>query len=62
VFAISNLESIEGTDTLIEAVNKSCAQRLYDKIATGRFPLLINPARKIKPEILQSVSRLKKYM
>jgi hypothetical protein len=41
-------ESIEGIDALIEAVDKSGARRLYDEIATGRFPLLINPARKMK--------------
>jgi hypothetical protein len=61
-FDISNLESVEGIDALIEAVDKSCARRLYDEIATGCFPLLINPTRKINPEKLQLVSRLRKYM
>jgi hypothetical protein len=49
----------EGIDTLIE-VDKS-SSRLYDEIATPQFLLLNNPASRINPEKLQSVSRLRKY-
>jgi hypothetical protein len=59
-FNIEMLESVEGIDVLIEEKSSSCC--LYDEIATSQFLLLNNPARRINPEKLQSVSCLWKYL
>ncbi len=61
-FDIELMETTEGIERLIKEVERSSARRLYDELSSSRFPPLNPAARGVRPDDLDSVCRMWKYL
>ncbi|KAF6750939.1 hypothetical protein DFP72DRAFT_817063 [Ephemerocybe angulata] len=62
ILDIRELENVAGIDSLIDQVQSSCAQFLYQSLDTERLPLLKGELRPIVSTSFQTVLCLRKYL